>query len=132
MFLMGQTPESIARRLNNEGVAGWSGKANWYPSSIQKMLHNERYKGDLLLKKTVTVDFLNKRRAENKGHANQYYVEGNHEPIIEPWIWDAAQLEFERRESFKQTHGIKNYAQNIESNPFSSKVFCGVCGSAFA
>ncbi|HEK9107188.1 TPA: recombinase family protein [Streptococcus equi subsp. zooepidemicus] len=132
MFLMGQTPESIARRLNNEGVAGWSGKANWYPSSIQKMLHNERYKGDLLLQKTVTVDFLNKRRAENKGHANQYYVEGNHEPIIEPWIWDAAKLEFERRETFKQTHGIKNYAQNIESNPFSSKVFCGVCGSAFA
>ncbi len=57
MFLMGQTPESIARRLNNEEVAGWSGKANWYPSSIQKMLHNERYKGDLLLQKTVTVDF---------------------------------------------------------------------------
>ncbi|WP_244228302.1 zinc ribbon domain-containing protein [Streptococcus suis] len=63
---------------------------------------------------------------------NQYYVEGNHEPIIEPWIWAAAQLEFERRETFKQTHGIKNYAQNIESNPFSSKVFCGVCGLAFA
>ncbi|WP_458863905.1 recombinase family protein [Streptococcus suis] len=132
MFLMGQTPESIARRLNNEEVAGWSGKANWYPSSIQKMLHNERYKGDLLLQKTVTVDFLNKKRTENNGHANQYYVEGNHEPIIEPWIWDATQLEFERREAFKQTHEIKNYAQNIESNPFSSKVFCGVCGSAFA
>ncbi len=75
---------------------------------------------------------MNKKRTENNGHANQYYVEGNHEPIIEPWIWDATQLEFERREAFKQTHEIKNYAQNIESNPFSSKVFCGVCGSAFA
>ncbi|MCB2354183.1 recombinase family protein [Clostridium estertheticum] len=131
MFMMGQTPESIARRLNTEGVPGWSGKANWYPSSIQKLLHNERYKGDLLLQKTVTVDFLSKKRAVNNGHANQYYVENNHEPIIEPWIWDATQLEFDRREKFKQEHGIKSFAQNIESNPFSSKVFCGVCGCAF-
>lgn len=132
MFMRGQTPESIARYLNKDGIPGWSGKANWYPSSVQKMLHNERYKGDLLLQKTVTIDFLNKKRAVNNGHANQYYVEHNHEPIIEPWIWDAVQLEFERRDEFKKKHGIKSYAPNIEENPFSSKVFCGVCGSSFA
>ena len=51
-----------------------SGKANWYPSSIQKMFHNERYKGDLLLQKIVTGDFLNKKRTDNNGYANQYYV----------------------------------------------------------
>lgn len=31
-------------------------------------------KGDLLLQKIVTGDFLNKKRTDNNGYANQYYV----------------------------------------------------------
>lgn len=123
---------TISRHLNNEGVPGWSGKPNWYSSSVQKMLQNERYKEDLLLQRTITVDFLNKKREVNNGQDNQYYVEHNHESIIEPWIWEATQLEFKRRDEFKKKHGIKSYAQNIEDNPFSSKVFCSVCSSPFA
>ena len=38
-FLQGETPESIARSLKEEGVPGWNGKANWYPTTIQKMCH---------------------------------------------------------------------------------------------
>lgn len=37
-FLKGYSPESIAKELNTNGIKGWSGKANWYPSSILKML----------------------------------------------------------------------------------------------
>ena len=31
------------------------------------MLHNEKYKGDALLQKTYTVDFLTKKRDKNNG-----------------------------------------------------------------
>jgi site-specific recombinase, resolvase family, putative len=47
------------------------------------MLQNEKYMGDVLLQKTYTVDFLTKKRSENKGQVDQYYIEGNHEAIID-------------------------------------------------
>ena len=34
------------------------------------------------MQKTYTVDFLNKKRLQNKGIVSQYYVENSHEPII--------------------------------------------------
>ncbi|WP_193441103.1 recombinase family protein, partial [Streptococcus suis] len=74
-FLEGYSPESIAKYLNDNEIPGWTGKANWYPSAIQKMLQNEKYKGDALLQKTFTVDFLTKKRVQNDGQVNQYYVE---------------------------------------------------------
>lgn len=48
-FLEGFSPESIARYLNENDICGWTGQANWYPSAIQKMLQNEKYKEDALL-----------------------------------------------------------------------------------
>ncbi|WP_440210853.1 recombinase family protein [Streptococcus ferus] len=56
-FLEGYSPESIAKYLNENEISGWTGKANWYPSAIQKMLQNEKYKDDALLQKTYTIIF---------------------------------------------------------------------------
>jgi site-specific DNA recombinase len=47
------------------------------------MLSNEKYKGDALLQKTYTVDFLAKKRVENNGEVPQYYVEESHPAIID-------------------------------------------------
>ena len=43
------------------------------------MLGNEKYIGDALLQKTITTDFLNKKRVANKGIVPQYYVENSQE-----------------------------------------------------
>lgn len=130
-FLKGYTPESIARDLNDRDVPGWSGKANWYPSSILKMLQNEKYKGDALLQKTYTVDFLTKKRTENDGQVNQFYVANNHEGIIAIEMWETVQLEIARRKTFREEHGIPFYHLQNEDNPFMTKVFCAECGEAF-
>ena len=37
------------------------------------MLSNEKFKGDALLQKIYTVDFLTKKRVENNGEVPQYY-----------------------------------------------------------
>lgn len=108
-FLQGETPESIARTLKEEGVPGWNGKVNWYPTTIQRMLQNEKYMGDALLKKSYTVDFLTKKRSENQGQVNQYYIEGNHEAIIDKEEWELVQLEVERRNQFRQDNNINFY-----------------------
>ncbi|WP_416351404.1 recombinase family protein [Streptococcus anginosus] len=130
-FLQGETPESIARSLKEEGVPGWNGKANWYPTTIQRMLQNEKYMGDALLQKTYTVDFLTKRRSVNLGQVNQYYIEGNHEAIINKEEWDLVQLEVERRNQYRQDNHINFYIIQCEQNPFTCKVFCKECGGLF-
>ena len=130
-FLEGYSPESIAKYLNDNEIPGWTGKANWYPSAIQKMLQNEKYKGDALLQKTFTVDFLTKKRVQNDGQVNQYYVENSHEAIIDKDTWELVQLELDRRTAFREEHQLKAYIMQNDDNPFTTKVFCAECGSAF-
>lgn len=130
-FLEGFSPESIAKYLNENDIPGWTGKANWYPSAIQKMLKNEKYKGDALLQKTFTVNFLTKKRSDNDGQVNQYYVEDSHEDIIDKETWELVQLELARRKAVREEHQLNFYIMQNADNPFTSKVFCAECGSAF-
>jgi site-specific DNA recombinase len=46
------------------------------------MLQNEKYAGDALLQKTVTMDFLTHKRVVNDGHVQQFYVENSHPAIV--------------------------------------------------
>lgn len=131
-YLNGKGANRMARELEEEGVPNWNGKPKWYESSIRKMLQNEKYKGDALLQKTYTVDFLTKERAVNNGEVPMYYVESSHPAIIDKDMWEAVQLEMERRKDYIESHGIRQLDfVKVEDNPFSGRVICGNCGSAF-
>ncbi|HEM2542538.1 TPA: recombinase zinc beta ribbon domain-containing protein [Streptococcus suis] len=95
------------------------------------MLQNEKYKGDALLQKTYTVDFLTKKRTENDGQINQYYVANNHDAIIDSELWKTVQLEIARRKEFRVRHKLNSYMVQNKENPFTIKVFCFECGFAF-
>ena len=130
-FLDGKGANRIARDLELGGVANWNGKAKWYEGSIRKMLTNEKYKGDALLQKTYTVDFLSKKRADNNGEVPQYYVEDSHPAIIDKEMWEAVQLEMERRRNFALKYGIQKLEYATTDNPFAGRVICGTCGRVF-
>jgi len=130
-FLDGEGANRIARDLENDGVLNWHGKAKWYEGSIRKMLTNEKYKGDALLQKTYTVDFLSKKRADNNGQVPQYYVEDSHPAIIDKEMWEAVQLEMERRRVYVLKHGIQKLEYATTNNPFAGRVICGDCGQIF-
>lgn len=83
-YLDGKGANSIAKDLELDGVLNWHSKPKWYESSIREMLTNEEYKGDALLHKTYTIDFLTKKRMDNTGQVPQYYVEESHPAIIDP------------------------------------------------
>ena len=68
MFILGSTPCSIAKQLTGEGIPTPSGKSKWSPTTIESILSNEKYKGDALLQKTYTVDFLTKKMIANDGN----------------------------------------------------------------
>ena len=130
-FMEGYHPADIARRLNEEGIPGVSGKAKWMKVTIEGMLQNEKYKGDSLLQKTYTADFLTKKQVKNNGQIEQYYVKDSHPAIIPEEEWEAVQLEFERREHYCKKHHLNRYGYHSSENPFTLKIVCGICGTTY-
>lgn len=127
-YLNGKSTNRIARELERDGVCGWNGKCKWYGTTITKMLKNEKHKGDALLQKSYTVDFLTKKKVINKGEVPQYYVEESHPAIIDKDTWEAVQLEMERRKVFAEKYGLQKVDYGIEANPLAGKIICGECG----
>lgn len=66
LFLDGKTPSAIATYMKNEGILTASGKKIWQVGVIESMLTNEKYKGDAILQKTFTVDFLTQKKKINE------------------------------------------------------------------
>lgn len=121
LFLEGMTPHTIALTLTERGIKTPSGKDKWNATTVRRILTNEKYKGDALLQKEFTVDFLTKKTKKNCGEIPQYYIEDDHEAIIDPAVFDLVQQEMERR-----NNGTSRYSG---VSIFSSKVKCGGCGS---
>ena len=121
MFLQGMSYHGIARKLTADGVPTPGGKDKWSISTVRSILSNEKYKGDALLQKSYTVDFLTKKTKINEGEIPQYYVEDNHEAIISPEIFAMVQREMTKRGRGKKYHS--------SVHAFSSKIRCGHCGS---
>lgn len=123
MFLDGMSPHSIAKELTSRGIKSPGGKDKWNQQTIRRMLSNEKYKGDALLQKEFTVDFLEKKMKKNEGEVPQYYVEGNHEAIISPAVFDLVQVELAKRTQ----SGTRYSGVSI----FSNKIRCADCGSCY-
>ena len=119
LFLEGCSAYRIAKRLTELKIKTPMGKEVWQRSTILSILTNEKYKGDALLQKNYTIDFLTKKRQKNCGEIPQYYVEGHHEAIISKETFEAVQADLKRRKSIGKYSGV---------GVFSSIIKCGECG----
>ncbi len=61
LFLEGKTPQAICKELESLGILLLGRKTKWSKTTVTSILTNEKYKGDALLQKKFTVDFLEKR-----------------------------------------------------------------------
>ena len=129
-YLEGGSLTQIARGLEADGILTAAGKAKWRPETLRKILRNEKYIGDALLQKTYTVDFLNKKRVQNKGIVPQYYVENSHEPIIPRDLYMQVQEEMIRRANL---HSGAKRKKRVYSSKYalSSIVYCSKCGEIY-
>lgn len=123
MFLDGMTIRNIAKELTERGIKTPGGKDVWSVSTIRSILSNEKYKGDALLQKTYTLDYLSKTVKKNNGEVKQYYVTNSHEAIIDEDVFNLVQVELQRRSKIRR--GLRN------SSPFCTKLVCGDCGSFY-
>ena len=129
-YLQGLSMDKIAAGLEADGLLTGAGKTKWHTSTINKILRNEKYIGDALLQKTYTTDFLTKKRIKNNGTVPQYYVEGDHEPIIPKDIFLLVQEELVRRRVVHTSDNGKRHCYSCK-HCFSQIVICNECGEFF-
>ena len=129
-YLEGSSMDKIAKGLEKDSILTGAGKKKWWTSTINKILRNEKYIGDVLLQKTYTTDFLNKTRVKNNGIVPQYYVENNHEAIIPKDIFLRVQEELVRRRVVKTSANGKKRSYSC-NHCFAQLVICGECGEMF-
>ena len=127
LYLEGNSIKDIIEWLEENEIESPKGNKRWSSNSVSGILKNEKYKGDALLQKTYTVDYLTKTVARNKGEVAQYYVENSHEGIVSREIFDMVQDEIKRRRNYTGDKSISfssNYA-------LTGIVFCAECGARY-
>ncbi|HHT82664.1 MAG TPA: recombinase family protein [Acholeplasmataceae bacterium] len=123
MFLVeGQTPIAIRNYLTEQGIKT-AADATWRAHVILSILTNEKYKGDALLQKKYTENFLEQKMVKNTGQVPQYYVENSHPAIIDKDMWEMVQIEIKRRR--EMVGGFSS------ANLFAGKIKCADCGGYY-
>lgn len=91
LYIQGNGVRKIKRYLEEHGIKTVTGKAEWSTSTIDRMLSNEKYVGEVRMQKTFTSDFLTGKREKNQGQLDSYRVENAHESIIDRETFDKVQ-----------------------------------------
>jgi len=121
-YLNGMGIRQIARKLTAEGIKSPRVGKRWSPETVRNILTNEKYKGDAILQKTYTVDFLSKEVRVNHGERKQWYISDSHDAIITPEAFRQVQTELKQRSNHKTTRFCHS--------PFTCKLYCGACGAS--
>lgn len=91
LYIQGNGVRKIKTYLESHGIKTVTGKTEWSTSTIDRMLSNEKYVGQVLMQKTYTPDFLTGKQVKNTGQKEMYLVENAHEPIIDQETFDKVQ-----------------------------------------
>lgn len=130
-YVAGAGSTMIARELNEQGIMTIRGNP-WTSSSVMGIVNNEKYKGDILLGKTFTVDPLSKRRLENLGEEDRFYIRDHHEPIISEETFARAQEIRNRRNGNRKSATPGKREKFSRQYAFSCMLECGFCGASLS
>ena len=132
-FLNGESLHTIKLTLEGLGVRSPSGNITWSTQTIQRILQNEKYVGDVLLQKTYTADFLEGKVKKNNGELPQYYIRDNHPAILTREEFAQIQEELARRRSKRPANAKSktNKGRFTSKYALSERLVCGSCGSPY-
>lgn len=117
----------IAKELTRLGHKTKRGSTKWGDSTVRGIIKNEKYKGDLMMGKTFTVDPITHRRLDNFGEEEKYYISNHHDPIVDPEIFEKAQRILDTRSTRRSADkGIKR-EKYTRQYAFSSMMKCEFC-----
>lgn len=133
LYLAGETVDKISKMMQTENCDIPDKTISFSKGMIMNMLSNERYCGDAILQKSVTIDCIEKKRKKNTGEAPMYYVQNNHPAIIDRVTFNKVQEELARRKtktpgsaksSITSTGKYSRYA-------LTDVLICGNCGTRY-
>ena len=91
LYLDGNGVRKIKRYLEENGIKTVTGKTEWSTSTIDRILSNEKYMGNLLLQKIYTPDFLIGKQKKNYREQSMFLIENAHEAIVSKEIFEEVQ-----------------------------------------
>ena len=125
LYIGGLGFQKISKLLNDEGIPAMRAK-RWNKQSLQQIIANINYTGDLLLQKTYNENYLTKKTKINRGELDQFFVENDHEAIItRDEYYAALEIRRKRVEYFK----LDNF--KVRTYPLTGFVRCGNCGKNY-
>jgi site-specific DNA recombinase len=135
LYLQGLSLGQIKAYLEAQEIKTVTGKDIWDTKTIQRMLTNEKYKGDTMLQKTFTKDFMTGKKSKNNGQRNKYYVKDSHPAIVSAEVFDKVQDEkivkrsrlVSREDGTIETNGSKYNGKYLLGN----LLVCGDCGASY-
>lgn len=122
-YLNGKGKDDIAGELNRLGADRGHNREKWYPSTVNYILTNISYTGDMIWQKSFATDTIPFRQIRNRGQKPQYFVENCHPPIVSRDEFHRVQsLMAARKEQF--IGGAKPRV-----SLYSKRIYCGKCGA---
>ncbi|MGF7057905.1 recombinase family protein [Brassicibacter mesophilus] len=134
LYLEGSTLQQIKEYLEEHQIKTATGKETWATAVIQKILKNEKYKGDSLLQKTYTEDFITGKKSKNVGQRERYYITNSHLAIIIVEVFDKVQEEMSRRARLvrKEDGTVESSASKYNGKYLLGNLLvCGDCGASY-
>lgn len=134
LYLQSLSLGQIKAYLESQGIKTVTGKDTWDAKTIQRMLTNEKYRGDTMLQKTFTEDFMTGKKSKNFGQRNKYYVKDSHPAIVTAEVFDKVQEEMAKRARIvnREDGTIETSGRKYNSKYFLGNLLvCGDCGASY-
>lgn len=133
MYLAGETPRRISAAMKAEKIEIPGKSLSFSESMISGILTNEKYCGDSVLQKTVTIDCISKTRRKNTGEAPMYYVQNSHPAIISREVFHKTQEELMRRKTRTPQSSKSSITATGKYSRFAltDVLVCAECGSRY-
>ncbi|MEF2113525.1 recombinase family protein [Clostridium frigoriphilum] len=101
LYLSGYSILAIIRYLKEECINSPTGKDHWAKRTIDTMLSNEKYTGNVVVGKTYGLEYPSTNSKINKGEFQKYLSMDRHPPIISQELFDKVQLKKIRRSNIQ-------------------------------
>ncbi len=83
LYLNGYSLRQISKELEYQSIRSPRRSYRWGPETLNKILSNEKYTGNVLLQKTIVENYLIGKQQKNLGQETQYLISDSHPAIIE-------------------------------------------------
>lgn len=107
LYLNGFSLNAIVKELILRKINSPTGKSSWPKGTVDALLSNEKYIGNVIIGKSFSNDFPYNTRKLYKGSTNKYIAIENHPSIISKEIFDMVQEEKKNRSNIITNNGQK-------------------------